>query len=483
MQAFELLLIIVGTLYLLFHRTLNNRIKLPYVVGGLIVVLLLHMIFEAFRWQMIPAYLIWTTALFKAFNRPKEKSSTTGRALKSVGLIILLVPGFLLPSVLPVFHLPKPSGPYTVGTSDIYLDLERDEPITADTTDTRKIMVKAWYPSKDSSGELDPYVDQGGRVGFAKKYGLAPFMLQYLDQVDTHVYRDTRVADESFPVIIFFHGYNSKANGYYAMLSEIVSQGYVIFAVNHTYESTGTIFPDGTVATFDYEYARNIEADTWKIITPVIEAFESGHSFEERHPIVREALTTYFGRDIVERWAQDLADVTDQLSSWNSFGMFKDKLDLSKVGALGHSRGGGAAGELTLIDNRIKAGANLDGVQWGQIVIRSFNKPFLFLSSDWPEDHENLIPHAYVNKSRSIFYEGLLLNSGHSNFMDIPFMVPVQALSMAGNIDPNLATDITTELLTSFFDKYLKSIDLNLQSISSEYELLELTIHEEDTLR
>jgi hypothetical protein len=267
------------------------------------------------------------------------------------------------------------------------------------------------------------------------------------------------------------------------MLSEIVSQGYVVFAVNHTYESTGTTFPDGTVATFDYEYARNIEADTWEIITPVIEAFESGHSFEKRHPIVREALTTYFGRDIVERWAQDLADVTDQLSSWNSFGMFEDKLDLSKVGALGHSRGGGAAGELTLIDNRIKAGANLDGVQWGQIVNRSFNKPFLFLSSDWPEDHENLIPHAYVNKSRSIFYEGLLLNSGHSNFMDIPFMVPLQALSMAGNIDPNLATDITTELLTSFFDKHLKDNDVDIRSLSSKYDLLELAIHKEDSRR
>lgn len=483
MQIFELVVVSIATLYLLFNRSINKRLNVSYIAGGLVSVLLLQLIIEGARWQMVPAYLIWVIAMISAVNQSNEKASTSARIFKSLGLIALFALAILLPSILPVFELPKPAGPYTVGTSDIYMKLDRDEPITNDADDSREIMVKAWFPSSQSGKVKDSYIDNGGRIGFAQKYGLPPFILNYLDQIETHVYSDIAIADEAFPVLIFSHGYNSKANGYYALLSEIVSQGYVVFAVNHTYESTGTTFPDNRVELFDYDYAHDIESNTWEIITPVIEAFDEGLTFDERHPIVKEALTTYFGRDIVERWAQDLGDVVNELEKWNSEGPFRGRLDLSKIGAFGHSRGGGAAGELTLTDNRIRAGANLDGVQWGQIVTTAFQKPFLFLSSDWPESHENLIPHAYINKSTSVFYDGLLLQSGHSNFMDIPYMIPVQALSMAGEIDPDLAMEITTKLVTSFFDRHLNGSNTKPLSISSEYELLELNIHKGDSLR
>jgi hypothetical protein len=183
---------------------------------------------------------------------------------------------------------------------------------------------------------------------------------------------------------------------------------------------------------------------------PVIEAFKSGLSFEDRHPIVREGLTTYFVRDMVERWTQDIVDVVSELDAWNSSGFFEEKLDLSQVGAFGHSRGGGPAGEALLVDGRIKAAANIDGVQWGQMVDTVLQKPFLFLSADWPAEHENLNQHAYVNRSTSVFYEGMVLQSGHSNFMDIPFMIPLRALSQAGDIDPDLGMEITRAVVTSF---------------------------------
>jgi predicted dienelactone hydrolase len=67
-------------------------------------------------------------------------------------------------------------------------------------------------------------------------------------------------------------------------------------------------------------------------------------------------------------------DVVDELDEWNDTGFFKGKLDLSNVGVFGHSRGGGAAGESLLIDSKIKAVANIDGVQWGQIVDTLFHQ-------------------------------------------------------------------------------------------------------------
>ena len=481
MQNLELLLVIASSVYIGFNRRINKKHYRLYVIGLLVLVLAIHLVFNGPRWQMIPAYILWLIAMITGLMQSKRKPATILRVLKISGLLILLALSIILPSVLPVFDLPKATGPYTIGTRDIDFELDREEVITADPADTRGLMIKVWYPSKEAGGEMDPYVDPAGRNGFAQKYGLPPSTMNYLNKIKTNVYRNIQIADGIFPVLIFSHGYNSKANGYYALLTELASHGYVIFAINHTYESTGSTFPDGTQRYFDYEYASLIESGTWETMEPVIDAFKSGLSFEDRHPIVRKGLTTYFVRDMVERWAHDIIDVVGELDAWNSDGFFKGKLDLSKVGVFGHSRGGGAAGESILEDDRIQAAANIDGVQWGQIVDTVFQKPFLFLSADWPAEHENLNQHAYVNKSTSVFYEGIVLQTGHSNFMDIPYMIPVRSLSQAGDIDPDLAMEITRKVVTSFFDKHLKNKDIDMDALNTEYEMLKIKAFKGDS--
>ena len=483
MQNLEWLLVTASLLYIVFNRPINRKLAKNHVLGMLFTVLGFHLIFEGYRWQMFPAYLIWIIALITAIKRTEKKSSTLVKVLKYVGLAILLLPAIALPSVLPVFELPEPTGSFTVGTRDIQLDLNREEIITADPADNRILMIKAFYPSNQTDGQMDPYVDKGGRNGFAQKYGLPISFLNYLDKVDTHVYRDIQITDASFPVLIFSHGYNSKANGYYALLSEIASQGYIIFSINHNFESTGTTFPDGSETYFDYGYAQEIESGTWESMSPLVDAFKNGLPFEERHPIVKEALLNYFVRGMVERWTEDILDVERSLDSWNDTGFFKGKLDLSKIGVFGHSRGGGAAGNSLLKESRISAGANLDGVQWGHIVNTTFQKPFLFVAADWPAEHENLPQHAYVNKGTSYFYDAMILESGHSNFMDIPFMIPLQTLSQAGSIDPDLGMEITTRTVSSFFDKHLKQNDIDLSVLGVEYDMLNLTVYEGDSVK
>jgi hypothetical protein len=111
-----------------------------------------------------------------------------------------------------------------------------------------------------------------------------------------------------------------------------------------------------------------------------------------------------------------------------------------------------------------------------------FQKPFLFLSADWPAEHENLNQHAYVNRSTSVFYEGIVLQTGHSNFMDIPYMIPLRSLSQAGDIDPDLAMEITRRVVTSFFDKHLKNKAIDLNDLDSEYDMLKLKTFKGDSL-
>lgn len=464
MQHLELLLVLTSFLYLVLRPRISKYLPENYIPLILGFILGLQLVFEGIRWQMYPAYLLWLIALIVAFLRPKRRVHFFLRLLQTLGLTVLVVFSFALPSLLPVFDLPSPTGTYNVGTKDLLLTLDRAEPITPDTTDSRQLMIKTWYPATDiSQGKADPYVDAAGRNGFAKKYGLPPFLLHYLDRINTHVYRNVPIVEKSFPVVVFSHGYHSKANGYYVLLSELASHGYVVLAINHTYESTGTTFPDGTEVYFNHTYAHAIESDSWSMVQPAIQAFKDSLSFEERHLIVQKSLRNYFVKDMVERWAQDISDVASQATLWNDTGFFQNdtgffqnRLDTAKIGVLGHSRGGAAAGQALLTDKNIKAAVNLDGVQWGEMVDTAFSRPFLYLSSDWPATHENLNQHAYINKSKEVFYEGILANSGHSNFMDIPFLIPIASLSQAGTIDVNLAIEITRQTTLGFFDKYLK---------------------------
>ena len=474
MQKLELVLLIISIGYLLFSKKINAHIKKSILLSCLVLLFVFHLINNGYRWQMIPTYLLWAFAILSTFSNSTKPLKPIINILRTTGLLLFAGISFILPTVLPVFKLPKTTGKFSVGTTNILLETNREEIITSTPNDKRRLMIKVWYPTNDSEGNQDLYIDKGGRFGFAKKYGLPFSTFNYLDKVGTDVWKNAKISEGPFPVLIFSHGYHSKANCYYALLSEIVSHGYIIFGINHTYESTGTTFPNGEIKFFDFEYSTRILENTWNIIEPSIDAFQTTQTFEERHPIIKKSLKNYFVKDIIEYWADDIENVSEKLQVWNKKGFFKNKLNLHQVGIFGHSRGGAAAGEVLLHENDIKAGINLDGVQWGQMVDTCFHKPFLLLSSDWPESHPNYNKHAYVNKSKSDFYEGIIKKSGHSNFMDIPFMIPVNAINEAGTINPHVAIDITTEVVVSFFNKYLKNQNIDIESLNKKYSDLNL---------
>ena len=484
MRFLEIVLLLVVSILPFVKRPMLNIIKKHLLISILLVILIGHLSFEGWRWQMIPIYfllsvLIWRISYVK--NNAKKKL-TFLRGIGFSGIIILLLPSWILPNALPVFSLPKPTGEYVVGTHAIHLKTNLDEPITKDASDKRELMLKVWYPAQTADyATEDPYLDKANRTSFINKYGggiLPPSSMNYLDKVKTHVYKDAPMVNSNFPVLIFSHGYGSNASGYYSILTEIASHGYIIINMNHTYESLGTTFPDGSIKLFDYEFQAEDGIDAINHITPIRDAFKNNLSYEERHAIIREASKDYNVTTMVKRWTKDIIYTLDQLEDWNSEGFLKNKLDLDKIGVFGHSRGGGTAGQVALKDNRIKAAANLDGIQWGEMMDTIYTKPFLYISADWPAEHENINAHVYKNKSTDYFYESKLLTSAHPNFMDIPFMIPVKSLAQTGAINPELGTKITNNLVLTFFNKHLKN-DNNSEPIkvAEKYELLEMNIY------
>ncbi len=487
MRFFEIVLLVVVTLLPFVKRNLALRIKSNYILAGLGFLISVHLVIEGWRWQMTPAYLLVLILTWRILAL--DVSNTARLNFKRVtgftGIVILAIVGWVLPMVLPVFTLPEPRGEYKVGSQMRHIKTNVEEKITRDPNDKREIMIKIWYPATAnvSDHSREKYVDHASRSGFATKYGLPAGALNYLDRVETYVYPDIPVAKGPFPVLIFSHGYGSKATGYYALLTELTSQGYVVINMNHTYESLGASFPDGQVKYFDYGYQGEISTGSMEVVGPIIEAFKDDLPFEERHPIVREAVKGYFEGDIEDRWANDMILVLDLLEQWNAEGELAGQLDLDKVGVIGHSVGGGSAGKVAIRDGRVKAAVNLDGIQWGNKIDTTYHIPYLYVSADWPEEHEDINSHVYQKKSTDYFYEATLLKSGHPNFMDIPFMIPVPAVAGTGEIDPYEGMEIVTKLVTSFFDKHLRGISADPIEVGQQYELLDLTVFEGDSIK
>ncbi len=488
MRTFEILLLLVVTILPFTKRKAVRHIRPGYLLGILGLLTILHLLIDGYRWQMIPAYLLVLVLGWRIYILEPNRAVrlTFLRFTGFAGIVLLLVAGWTLPQVLPVFTLPQPRGPYSVGTESIYVRTDMDEVITEDPGDKRELVYKIWYPSGADVSDLegDTYIDQGSRAGFATKYGLPASALNYLDHVETFAYPGIPVAEGPFPVLIFSHGYGSKATGYYALLTEIASQGYVVVNMNHTFESLGVTFPDGRIAWFDYAYQQKIADGAMDIMAPVIEVFRDGLSYEERHPVVRAGAKHYFEGRIQDRWAEDIQFTIDMLEKWNADGILRGKLDLDKLGVLGHSVGGGTAGNVAMKDDRIKAAVNLDGIQWGDMIDLTYRIPYLYVSADWPAEHEDINSHVYINKSTDYFYETKLLNSGHPNFMDIPFMVPVNSVAGTGTIDPYLGMEIVTKLVTAFFDRHLKNMqDASPEQIGADYEMLEMNVYRGDSVR
>src|SRR5687767_765161 len=108
MRLFEILIPILLAFYVIWKRPRPLWIQiLPAFTLG---ILLLHLSFEGYRWQMIPLYVL--TAVIAVFALFRIELKRIGCVLT----LIFLAVGTALPILLPVPSIPLPSGPYKVGT-------------------------------------------------------------------------------------------------------------------------------------------------------------------------------------------------------------------------------------------------------------------------------------------------------------------------------------------------------------------------------
>ena len=255
--------------------------------------------------------------------------------------------------------LPPPTGTHPIGRiSTECEDRDRVDPYAPDPLTSRKLVLWIWYPTDVGASGTPAEFLPPPWTPIADQLGVD------VNGLHTAAVADAPAADRRSPVLLLSpSGFSPLFLG--AIAEELASHGYVVVGVNHTFETAVTVFRDGRVAAMN-------PAALGGALGPQIGPHEA--AFRRR-------------AEVCNYKAADLRFVADHLNRLapNPAGLTSGHLDLTSIGAFGHSFGGNAALEWCRADERCRAAANLDGAIWTEVGTVGLPRPVLQILADHPE--------------------------------------------------------------------------------------------------
>ncbi|SEH00523.1 Platelet-activating factor acetylhydrolase, isoform II [Nonomuraea solani] len=305
--------------------------------------------------------------------------------------------------------LPEPTGPKPVGTTTLHLvDKSRPDPWNPE-ADTRELLVTLYYPARKAVAERRPYVTPQESAAILAAFKDVP--PDALTKVRTYAGVDAPVRGGRLPLVVMSPGFSFPRATLTSLAEDAASRGYLVAAVEHTYESVGTTFPDGRTTS---------------------------------------CLACVKGQDqakVVASRVKDVRFVLDELTG----GRWGKSIDRSRIAMVGHSVGGYSAAHAALADRRIGAGVNLDG---SFKLEEPLKKPFMLFGAparvqgtdtSWKTAWPNL-----TGWKRWIAVAG----TDHAAFVDYAVLRPRLGLP-AQELDGTQALKITRAHLAGFLDRHL----------------------------
>lgn len=343
----------------------------------------------------------------------KSKSILIG-ALQICFIGIGLTPIFLFPA----YQVDSPSGPLKIDTiSFTWEDKNRLESFANDGSN-RKVTVQFWYPSTRNQ--------------------------------------------ETYPLVIFSHGAFGYRMSNHSTYEELVSNGYVVCSIDHTYHAFFTKQTDGKVITVNKDFMK----DVYKING-------EGITEDEIFSITREWMK--LRSDDMNFVIDTIIDNTKRMDQEQVF----SKIDIAKIGVMGHSLGGATAVSIGRERKDIKAVIDLDGTMLSEELSCKDNvytineEPYQvpLLCIDTTKHYKEGLSYGdlYVNNvvlknakdAREVHFD----EAGHLNFTDLPLYSPFLAsLLETGSIDPLSCIHTMNEVILNYYDHYLKQTkELNIK--------------------
>lgn len=367
-------------------------------------------------------------------------------------------------------ELPAPRGPFAVGRCAVDVNDEaRQEPYARRAT--RELSVWLWYPAVSvPDARRESYLPGAWRRS-------ALFWGVRSKRVRAHAVRDAPVADLEAPhPVLLFSPAGFPPPFYTALFEELASHGYIVAAVSHTYEMLPvSVFADGRVRWFR-------------------PASVGGALSVSRGPQAEDVRQR---AAVVEVKVADLFGVVDRLALLNTEpGRFCGKLDLGRLGGMGHSMGGNAAAEWCARDERGRAVAVLDGGLWTAVGRSGLGRPVLEVFGEHPEYVESCgesvrrglftseeycrADQHHVLQGWQRLYAGArpgyslqIHGAGHASFTDCG-LLPLRGWSPAsralGTIEGKRMCAVLGGCLRAFFDRHVKGVPAPLlDDLAHEY--------------
>ena len=316
--------------------------------------------------------------------------------------------------------LPRPTGVRPVGAATLPLvDHSRTDPWVP-ASGARRLMVSLRYPARAAEGRPAPYMTPQESALLLGGEGVTGVPPGVLSGTRTHAFAGAPPQRGRHPLVVLSPGFSLPRSSLTSLAEDLASRGYVVAAIDHTYESFGTTFPDGHTTTC----------------------------------VACQEQTPELARKVVRGRVADVSFVLDRLLGSRTW---KGLVDPSRIGMAGHSIGGDSAAAAMGADRRIRAGINMDGTI--NTPIAGLSRPFLLMGTVATHTPDSTVDASWQQEwphltgwKRWITVAG----TQHSSFTDLHPIADQLGLDFGTDVSGARAVQITRAYVGAFFDLHLR---------------------------
>jgi predicted dienelactone hydrolase len=358
--------------------------------------------------------------------------------------------------------LPALTGHFAVGrTTYTWVNNDEIDELAPSGRAKREVVAWMWYPSAAATTAAHAeYLPAPWRKALAENSGIlmSQFLTRDLAFVRTQSTSRPDVSPEqrSYPVVILRAGGGALTTDFTTLAEDLASHGYIVVGFDAPYRTFVVVLSDNRVV------ARPPTNDPENL------------SADQANRLINRLLLM---------WTNDTAFVVSQLEQLNTAdpsGKLTGRLDMQRLGMLGHSFGGATALQFCHNDPRCKAGIDLDGAPYGNVVQEGLKQPFLFILSDHSRELADPASRQIHADFKSI-YERLpsgrlfitIRGANHFSFSDQMLVKSQYVIGMMrvlgfGGLDGRRGLAITADYVHTFFDVYLKDAPAVLLTKASQ---------------
>ncbi len=384
-------------------------------------------------------------------------------------VIVLLGGAYLYFAFLKPVTKFTPTGDYQVGATNFDFSFE-----SAIKMSQRKLSIAAWYPTNATRGELNPVASKRTQIASLKIFGLPEFLAEEEASLS---FKNAPMAEGTFPVVVFNHGFASFAEQNTVNMQELASNGYVVLAISHPGTSLVTEYADATSVSYDashpvyvdYANAKTFSAQTAAALKTALVEIEKSENFASYWAAMRglaQSAAFVNAQPLLKQWIEDTDAIINAIANTQTeqFPKFLNtQMDAKSIGLMGHSMGGITANAVSLTNTNIKAVVNLDGpfaydIPEAQAML---SIPTCFLMASETAVGADLVHMENINlplleQSGQQGCYASFVGARHLNFSDLNYVSFLKLLPILGAVDQ---ADFGAELnhsILHFFNWHLK---------------------------